>query len=55
MIMKGNYDLFFIFMLIQFSIFKCSSRDFQEINKICHKIDNKFTSPQITAKEFKLS
>jgi len=52
MIMKEKYNILSIFILIQFSLFTSSSRNFQEINKICNKIDNKFTSPQITAKEF---
>lgn len=52
MIMKEKCNIFLIFILIQFSSFSSSSRDLQEINNICNKIENKFTSPQITAKEF---
>ena len=50
--MKEKCNIFLIFILIQFSSFSSSSRDLQEINNICNKIENKFTSPQITAKEF---
>lgn len=50
--MKVKYDLFFIFILLQFSLFISSSKNLLEINKICNKIDNKFISPQITAKAF---
>ena len=46
--MIGKYILIFI---IQISIV-CSSQNIQEINNICHKVDNKHISTQITVKDF---
>ena len=47
--MTVNYILIF---LIQISIILCSEQKIQEINNICHKIDSKHFSTQITVKDF---
>lgn len=45
-------EKYILIFFLQIFLVICSSQNIQEINNICHKVDNKFTSKQITAIDF---